>query len=103
MIFGCCERAMLCGKISGRVNSFGSNQRAATHVILVAVDRNGKRVPHLKKRFMDCFRAPSGRPLFEYPKRALLVHEHIEPTLQREPGHRGIATLETGYANELLA
>lgn len=35
-------------------------------------------------------------------ERERLLAEAIEPTLQRELGHRGIAALDKGYATELV-
>ncbi|RLA42689.1 MAG: helicase, partial [Gammaproteobacteria bacterium] len=85
------------------VHSFGSGTDTGTHLVPIAVDHEGKRVPSIEKQYRDCFSAPEGRPLFEEAERANLLHEHIEPTLQREIGHRGIANPETGYSTELLA
>ncbi|MEA3277972.1 MAG: helicase, partial [Pseudomonadota bacterium] len=85
------------------VHSFGSKQDAGAHLVPIAVDREGKRVPSIEKQYRDCFKAPVGRPQFEPSERSELLHEHIEPTLQRELSYRGIASPEKGYSNELLA
>ncbi len=85
------------------VHSFGSGADTGTHLVPIAVDEEGKRVPSIEKQYSDCFSATVRRPLFEETERANLLHEHIEPTLQREIGHRGIANPETGYSTELLA
>ncbi len=85
------------------VHSFGSRQDAGAHLVPIAVDREGKRVPMIEKQYRDCFKAPTGRPQFEQSERTALLHEHIEPTLQRELGYRGIASPEKGYSTELLA
>ncbi len=83
--------------------SFGSGADTGTHLVPIAVDQEGKRVPSIEKRYRDCFSAPAGQPLFKETDRANLLHEHVEPTLQREIGHRGIANPEIGYTTELLA
>lgn len=85
------------------VHSFGARQDAGSHLVPIAVDRSGKRVPSVEKQYRDFFQAPAGRPQFRPAERAALLHEHIEPMLQRELGHRGIANPDKGYATEMLA
>ena len=68
----------------------------------VAVNADGKRVPTLEKQYPSCFAAPSGSVQFTHPERQKLLAEAIEPTLQRELGHRGIAAMDKGYATELV-
>ena len=85
------------------VHSFGSRQDAGAHLVPIAIDREGKRVPVIEKQYRDYFKAPTGRPQFEQAERTALLHEHIEPTLQRELSYRGIANPEMGYSTELLA
>lgn len=46
---------------------------------------------------------PTGRPQFGQAARTTLLHEYIEPTLQRELGYRGIVNPQKGYSAELLA
>jgi len=85
------------------VHSFGIGPDKGTHLIPIALDHEGIRVPSLEKQHRDCLRGQAGQPIFEEAERSRLLHEHIEPTLQRELGHRGIANPETGYSTELLA
>lgn len=85
------------------VQSFGIGPDTGTHLIPIAVDQEGRRVPALEKQYRKCFRAPTGQLLFEETRRSNLLHEHIEPTLQRELGYRDIASPERGYSTELLA
>ncbi len=85
------------------VHSFGAKQDSGAHVVPIVVGSEGKRVPSIEKQFLEFFKAPSGRPQFEPSERSELLHEHIEPTLQRELGYRGIASPEKGYSSELLA
>ncbi len=85
------------------VHSFGSGPDTRSHLVPIAVDREGKRVPAIEKQYRDCFRAPAGQPIFDQTKRSNLLHEHIVPTLQRELSYRGIASPERGYSTELLA
>ncbi len=85
------------------VQSFGSGQDAGTYVVPIAVDQEGVRVPAIEKQYRDCFGAKKGQLLFDHQERSDLLHDHIEPTLQRELGYRGIASPEKGYSSELLA
>lgn len=84
------------------VHSFSSGSDAGTHLVPIAVCKDGKRVPAIEKQYRDCFNAPSGQTTFNQVERSNLLHEHIEPMLQRELGHRGIANPEKGYSTELL-
>ncbi len=85
------------------VHSFGSNQDSGAHIVPIAVDKEGKRIPSVEKQYRECFQASIGREQFQPSERTELLHRHIEPTLQRELGYRGIATPEKGYSTELLA
>lgn len=85
------------------VQAFGSGPDTGTHLVAIAVDQQGKRIPTLEKQYRDCCRAATGKPQFDQAERSGLLHEHIEPTLQRELDFRGIARPESGFSTELLA
>ncbi|MFH1636166.1 MAG: helicase [Chloroflexota bacterium] len=85
------------------VQSFGRGSDAGSQVIPIAIDSDGKRVPSLEKQYQACFSASPGHPSLEPEKRFHLLHDYVEPTLQRELRHRGIASPEKGYSTELLA
>jgi hypothetical protein len=85
------------------VQTYGGGSDRGTHVVPVAVDADGKRVPTLEKQYQSCFSAPSGTVQFSQSEREKLLAEAIEPTLQRELGHRGIAALDKGYATQLVS
>jgi len=85
------------------VQSFGKGTDGGTHVLPIAVDREGMRVPSIERRYRECFSAPIGEPFLESGERDKILNEFLEPTLQRELGHRGIASPEKGYSIELLA
>jgi len=86
-----------------QVQSFGTGSDIGTHIVPIAVDIEGRRVPAIEKQYRDYLRSPAGRVQFELFDRSHLLHEQIEPTLQREIGYRGIASPESGYSTELLA
>jgi hypothetical protein len=85
------------------IQSFGSGSDAGSHVIPIAVNNSGRRIPSLEKQYRACFSASPGQPSLEPEQRSRLLHDLVEPTLQRELLHRGIASPEKGYSTELLA
>jgi hypothetical protein len=84
------------------VQTYGRGNDAGAHLVRVAVDADGIRVPALEKQYQSCFAAPPGSVQFSQNEREKLLAEAIEPTLQRELGHRGIAATDKAYATELL-
>ena len=84
------------------VQTYGRGNDSGAHLVPVAVDAEGKRVPALEKQYQTCFASPSGPVQFSLTERERLLADAIEPTLQRELGHRGIAALDKGYATELV-
>jgi superfamily II DNA or RNA helicase len=72
-------------------------------LVPIAVDAKGKRAPGIEKRMTESFHARSGATHLSYAERAKLLEAAIEPALQRELQHRGIASVERSYASKLLA
>ena len=70
-----------------------SEQR--THLVPLAVDGTGQRVPLIEKRHTALFHHPPARSVLSMEERCHLLKSVIEPMLQRELQHRGIAS-ETG-------
>lgn len=85
------------------VQAYGTGADAGTYVIPLAVDHDGKRAPAVEKRFTECFHGAPGTPRLALEDRQKLLREHIDPMLQRELGHRGIAGRTTGYSAEMVA
>ncbi len=85
------------------VQAFGKATDVVTHIVPIAIDEDGKRLPAIEKQYRACLAATPAEVQFSLEQRQLLLHEHIEPILQRELGHRGIAGNGRGYSNELLA
>jgi len=85
------------------VQSFGKGSDAGSHIIPIAIDINGKRVPSLEKQYRASFRETPGQSSLGVEKRSRLLHDYVEKTLQRELQHRNIACPEKGYSTELLA
>ena len=85
------------------VQAYGTGADAGTYVIPLAVDHDGKRVPAVEKRFTECFHGMPGNSKLTLEDRKRILRECVDPTLQRELGHRGIATRNTGYSMEMIA
>jgi len=86
-----------------QVQVYGKANESGTHIIPIAVTTTGKRVPSLEKQYSEAFRASPASPHLDPTARDGLLHEHIEPMLQREITPRGISTPEGGYSSKLLA
>jgi hypothetical protein len=84
------------------VHAYGRGGDEGAHLVPIAVDADGKRVPSLEKQYRACFDSPPGPTQFIRAERESLLADAIEPMLQRELGHRGIAAADKGYATELL-
>jgi hypothetical protein len=85
------------------VQAYGTGTDVGTYVIPLAVDFDGKRVPAVEKRYSECFRGVPGKSRLGFEARQRLLHDFVDPTLQRELGHRGIAARTTGYSAEMIA
>ena len=85
------------------VQSFGRATDTSSHIVPIAVDRSGQRLPSIEKRMNDVFMQPSTTPPLEQDERLNLLNDLIEPMLDRELKHRGIATTTGGHSSELIA
>jgi hypothetical protein len=84
------------------VEAFGGTS-SSTHVIPIAVDLSGQRIPGLEKRYSEAF---AGAPLesrLDVVARKQLYRDFVEPALRRELGHRGLAGPSGGHSTELIA
>ena len=84
------------------VHSHPTDSDQKTYLISLAVDGKGQRVPTLEKRRDELFRQAPKAPVFELAERQKLLADVIDPMLQRELQHRGIAAEQGGYAVELV-
>jgi len=73
-----------------------------THLIPLAVDCDGQRVPAIEKRYLDLFKRSASNPIFSVEKRRKMLNDFIEPMLQRELQYRGIASEKGGFSVELV-
>lgn len=86
-----------------QVQVYGKANESGTHIIPIAAATDGKRVPSLEKRYTEAFRASPASAHLEPAARNALLHDHIEPMLQREITHRGLSAPQGGYSSKLLA
>lgn len=85
------------------VESFGSAADSTTHVIPIAVDSSGQRVPALEKRYAEVFSASASSSKMDTAHRRRLFETAIEPALQRELGHRRLAGPTGGHSADVIA
>ena len=78
------------------IQSFEKGADASNHVIPISVNAEGKRIPSIEKEYRKCFDAPTGQASFETENRQAFLQDHVEPVLQKELRHRGIASPEKG-------
>lgn len=85
------------------VQSFGKGSESSTHIVPLAVDADGQRLPRIEKTITDAFRSALSSPVFDAADRRHIASEYLEPILQRELRHRGIVNDSVGHSTELLA
>lgn len=86
-----------------QVQVYGKANESSTHILPIAVSADGKRVPSLEKRHAEVFSAPPASSSLDLAARRILLHDYIEPMLQREITYRGLSCPEGGYSPKLLA
>jgi len=78
----------------------GKGGNVHSHLIPIAVDPSGKRLPTWERQFEVFFGSkPSSLRL---DNTTMLLKEHIEPTLQRELLHRGLVDKSHSYDTTLV-
>jgi superfamily II DNA or RNA helicase len=85
------------------VQAFGKGTNSGTHIIPLALDLEGKRIPTIEKRFREYFHGKASISRLETSERQEILRDFVNPTLQRELAHRGIAARDKGYSTEMLA
>ena len=85
------------------VESFDKAAESSKHIVQIAVDTSGQRIPTLEKRFAEVFKGRVSDSVLDSERRRALFETAIEPALQRDLGHRGLAGLSGGHSADLLA
>ena len=78
----------------------GGERRA--YVQPVAVDMDGRRIPALERLKDDLWSRPAAKPTISHEDRIRILREVIEPMLQRQLQHQGIAPEMGGYSAKLI-
>jgi hypothetical protein len=68
----------------------------------IAVGQDGTRAPSVERQCEKYFNAPSAPPPFQLEKRLDLFSNAIEPALQRELNHKGLASGDGSYSAMLI-
>ncbi|MCP5086202.1 MAG: DEAD/DEAH box helicase family protein [Rhodobacteraceae bacterium] len=84
------------------VRAHTKEAESVTHVIPLAVDRDGQRIPSLEKRRAELLHRPAGKPVFSVEERGHILSDVLESMLQRELQHRGIVSQTGGYSADLI-
>jgi superfamily II DNA or RNA helicase len=72
-------------------------------VLPLALRRDGTRVPQIERNSELLFSLPPTNPSLTADERLGVLHQTIEPTVQRELRHRGVIADEGSFSAELLA
>ncbi len=84
------------------IESTASGGERRTTVQSIAVQSDGSRVPNVERQANQYLNAPIARPYFSSEERSKIFMNLVEPTLQRELKHKGLATGEGSYSAELI-
>ena len=84
------------------VEAFGGSSESNVHLVPMAMDLTGQRVPLLEKRYDEVFHLRPRHDGLDLQDRKRLLDSCIEPALQRELSHRGLAQQTGGLSAELL-
>lgn len=85
------------------VQSLGRAADTSSHIVPIAVDASGNRVPSVEKKYSEVFQTASGHPSLDSPSRREVLAGQLEPLLDRELKHRGIAKVSGGHTSDLIA
>ena len=84
------------------VRAHTTKSESVSHIIALAVNREGQRVPSLEKRHAELLHRQAGHPVFPVEERQRLLRDVLDPMLQRELQHRGIVSQTGGYSADLI-
>lgn len=85
------------------VQIFGKGSESSSHIIPIASDITGKRIPFYEKRYSEAFKASPSSSSINFAERMELLRNAIEPMLMREINHRGLISPDGGYSSKLIA
>ncbi len=83
------------------VSAIANGERRTT-IQTIAVQPDGSRVPAVERQSSQYLKAPVSKPFLTADERLGLFANVVEPTLQRELKHKGLATGDGSYSAELI-
>jgi hypothetical protein len=84
------------------VGSAVANGERRTTIQTIAVQQDGTRMPAVERQSAQFLNAPITKPFLTAEERLELFGNVVEPTLQRELKHKGLATGDGSYSAELI-
>ena len=84
------------------IHTEGKNGEHRSLVLPLAVTAEGRREPSLERRGVDLLNQPPSSASLLLEQRRALLHDTIEPMVQRELSHRGLVPENGGYSAKLI-
>ncbi len=84
------------------IHTQGKNGEHRSFVQPLAVGTDGKRVPKLERKGIDLLKRQPGPPALSTDQRREILHDTLEPMIQRELHHRGLVPKNGGYSSKLI-
>ena len=84
------------------IHTDGKDGESRSLVQRLAVDVSGRRLPRLERESVDLLTRQPGSPALSPAQRRELLHDALEPMIQRELDHRGLITATGGYTAKLV-
>jgi superfamily II DNA or RNA helicase len=84
------------------VQAHGSQNEVRSYLLPMAIDHGGTRVSSLEEDAASAFRMSPAQPGLDLDRRLSLLQTHLEPMLNRELIHRGLATDKGGLSTTLV-
>ena len=85
------------------IQTQGKSGEQRSSLQILAVDQDGKRISKLEQEGIDLLRRDAGQSNMSKENRQELLHNSIEPMIQRELDHRGLVPENGGYSSKLVA
>jgi len=85
-----------------QVDIHGQSGERRSYLCPLAVSLDGQRQPRLEHQAENVFHWPSTDPTLDLHTRTMLLHDSIEPMLQRELQHRGVVPDGGGFSAQMI-
>ena len=84
------------------IHTEGKNREHRSFIQPLAVDADGKRIPKLERKGVDLLKRHPAESVLSTEKRKKILHDALEPMIQRELHHRGLVPESGGYSSKLI-